>query len=151
MCIRDRYLGLASVLCDNVDEDILKMHQVYIFDNLVDFHELFDQVGQLPFKAEPELTPVTATMSSTFDEHPLWTGFGAAMCIDGKIDADTDVVDNVAQFCHSNSEPNPWLAIDFGTRVKVQRVEIFNRNGCCGDRTRNVEVCKVHLSVFYFL
>ena len=42
--------------------------------------------------------------------------------------------------CHTEFEPAPWLAIDYGTSVTVRRVEIFNRDGF-GDRTRNVDVC----------
>ena len=45
-----------------------------------------------------------------------------------------------ADFCHTENEPTPWLAIDYGTTVTVQKVEIFNRRQCCGDRTQNVEV-----------
>ena len=41
--------------------------------------------------------------------------------------------------CHTEFEPAPWLAIDYGTSVTVRRVEIFNRDGF-GDRTRNVDV-----------
>ena len=44
--------------------------------------------------------------------------------------------------CHSKGERTPWLAIDYGSRtsVTVERVEIFNRDDCCGDRTRHVDV-----------
>ena len=42
--------------------------------------------------------------------------------------------------CQSKEERSPWLAIDYGTPVIVQRVEIFNRDDCCGGRTKNVEV-----------
>ena len=42
--------------------------------------------------------------------------------------------------CHTNGGSFPWIAIDYGTRVAVQSVEIFNRRGCCGDQTRNVYV-----------
>ena len=45
--------------------------------------------------------------------------------------------------CHTKGqshEKSPWLAIDYGTSVTVERVKIFNRDDCCGDRTRNVEV-----------
>ena len=44
--------------------------------------------------------------------------------------------------CHSRGERTPWLAIDYGSRtsVTVERVEIFNRDDCCGDRTRHVDV-----------
>jgi len=42
--------------------------------------------------------------------------------------------------CHTHNERAPWLAIDYGSTVTVKRVEIFNREGCCGDRTKNVDV-----------
>ena len=42
--------------------------------------------------------------------------------------------------CHSGGERSPWLAIDYGTTVLVKRVEIFNREDCCGERTKNVDV-----------
>jgi len=115
--------GLASVLCDNVDKDILSMHQV----------------GQLPFKAEPELKPVKATMSSTFKNNDH---FRADKCIDGNTRGpDVGVSDGEAvDLCHTAVEPKPWLAIDFGSGAAVRRVEIFNRIDCCAERTRNIEV-----------
>ena len=73
-----------------------------------------------------QLQPVTATQSSMFQT------FRAGNCIDGRI-IDGDV-------CHTLGDATPWFAIDFGTSVSVQRVEIFNRPDCCGDRTRNVDV-----------
>ena len=88
------------------------------------------------------MEPVGATLSSTLDTHPIWTNsgsFGAAHCIDGNRGG-PEIVDNVAHFCHTKGEPTPWLAIDYGTTVTVQGVEIFTRNGCCGERTRNVDV-----------
>ena len=42
--------------------------------------------------------------------------------------------------CHTQPEPSPWLAIDYGTTVAVKRVDIFNRGDCCGDRTKSVDV-----------
>ena len=68
-----------------------------------------------------ELEPVTATLSSTY-----WLG---ANCIDG-----------TGASCHTNNDATPWIAIDYGTRVIVERVEIFNRGDCCGERTRNVDI-----------
>ena len=95
------------------------------------------QVGQLPFKAEPELNPVTATMSSTYKNN---NDLRAAKCIDGNTRG-PDVGETVdIDLCHTDAEPAPWLAIDFGTQVNVRRVEIFNRISCCAERTRNVEV-----------
>merc|ERR1712013_253390 len=42
--------------------------------------------------------------------------------------------------CATKEENAPWLAIDYGTDVLVERVEIFNRINCCGDRARNIDI-----------
>ena len=48
--------------------------------------------------------------------------------------------------CHTQGrltgpgETAPWLAIDYGKSITVKRVDIFNRDDCCGDRTKNVDV-----------
>merc|ERR1711971_186349 len=86
-----------------------------------------------------ELSPLGASLSSTLQNNNF---FGAAKCIDGNTDGpDEGVQDGAsADFCHTENEPTPWLAIDYGTTVTVQRVEIFNRRQCCGFRTRNVDV-----------
>ena len=79
-----------------------------------------------------ELEPVTASQSST-----LRAGFGAGNCIDG----DTETVHpGKNAMCHTKKDLTPWISIDYGTIVIVERVEIFNRRDCCGDRTRNVDV-----------
>ena len=64
---------------------------------------------------------MTATLSSTY--------YSGANCIDG-----------TGAMCHTYNDATPWIAIDYGTRVIVERVEIINRGDCCGDRTRNVDV-----------
>ena len=75
---------------------------------------------------------MTATQSST-----LRAGFGAGNCIDG----DTETVHpGVNAICHTKWEPTPWISIDYGARVIVERVEIFNRADGAGVRTRNVDV-----------
>ena len=81
-----------------------------------------------------QLRPVTATQSSTYDGN---AEFVAARCIDG--DVGQDHVGHWA-ICATNSEHYPWIAIDYGKRVTVQNVEIFNRRGCCGNRAKNVHV-----------
>ena len=63
--------------------------------------------------------------------------YQADKCIDGNIDGVSGIGGNM---CQSKEERSPWLAIDYGTPVIVQRVEIFNRDDCCGGRTKNVEV-----------
>ena len=68
--------------------------------------------------------------------HPK-ADFPAAKCIDGDTEGHSFHDRNM---CHTNGEPSPWLAIDYGTTVTVKTVEIFNRDGCCGDRTKNVDV-----------
>ena len=84
---------------------------------------------------------MTATLSSTL-QHNNVNNFGAAKCIDGNTEGPDASVNEGASsdFCHTESEPTPWIAIDFGTTVTVQRVEIFNRRDCCGFRTQNVDV-----------
>ena len=65
--------------------------------------------------------------------------FPPARCIDG--DKKTRTQEGI---CHSKRDENeraPWLALDFGASdTSVERVDIFNRADCCGDRLRNVEV-----------
>ena len=82
-----------------------------------------------------ELEPVTATQSSTWKNDT--NQFGAGNCIDG--DTGSDRVDGRYAICHTNTDSAPWVAIDYGTSVTDERVEIFNR-GEHGQRTRNVEV-----------
>ena len=76
------------------------------------------------------LQPVKATMSSTHG------GYSAAKCIDGHVHG----ADEDDHMCHSNNDLVPWIAIDYGKTVTVQRVSIFNRANCCGSRTKNVFV-----------
>ena len=76
-----------------------------------------------------ELQPVTATLSSTYHDN-----YRAAFCIDG------NTHDRHGSICVTNGERTPWIAIDYGTRVIIETVEIFNRLSCCGDRTRNIDV-----------
>jgi len=81
-----------------------------------------------------ELEPISATQSSTYVDR--WGTYGAGNCIDG----DTGGGVFSGGVCVSNNEAIPWIAVDYGTRVIVERVEIFNRADCCGGRTRNVDV-----------
>ena len=64
---------------------------------------------------------MTATLSSTY--------YAGANCIDG-----------TGAMCHTNNDATPWIAIDYGTSVSVQRVELFNRHDNYGSRTKNVDV-----------
>ena len=100
-----------------------------------------------------ELRPLGASLSSIFNDNDF---FGAAKCIDGNTEGHESFIERwkegagsfietagspeSADLCHTQKEPTPWIAIDYGTTVTVQRVEIFNRRGCCGYRTQNVDV-----------
>ena len=61
--------------------------------------------------------------------------FPAERCIDGRKDGS-----RTGSMCHTRGEKTPWLALDFGQPVSVEKIVINNREDCCGDRFRNVEV-----------
>ena len=81
--------------------------------------------------ASPKLKPEMAFMSSVYKDYGKWKM--AANCIDGN---------TLDDFCHTDLEPAPWLAISFGEGIlaSVEMVVLFNRDDCCGWRTRNVEI-----------
>ena len=73
---------------------------------------------------------MTATQSSTYQNNA--THFGAHKCIDGKVEGGR---------CHTNPEPSPWLAIDYGTSVPIKKVAIFNdQRQKRAEQARNVDV-----------
>ena len=82
-----------------------------------------------------ELHPLAANLSST-----RRVGYEASKCIDGRTDFSDDWVLEDPDLCHTKDEPTPWLAIDYGKQVTVERVELFNRHHCCAERTRNVDI-----------
>ena len=79
---------------------------------------------------------MNATLSSIYDN----VRYSAAKCIDGDTEGPDGGGEGVENMCHTKHERAPWIAIDYGKTVIVERVEIFNRVACCGDRTRNVDV-----------
>ena len=81
------------------------------------------------------LQPFTASMSSKYDGQI----YGPAKCIDGDTKKPS-LLYSGGNMCHTRGEPSPWLAIDYGVTVTVSRVEIFNREDCCGATTRKVDV-----------
>jgi len=90
-----------------------------------------------------ELEPVSATQSSILEGWGDPHQYEAGNCIDG----DTGGVrpDGQYKLCHTNDkttndDATPWIAIDYGTSVTVQKVEIFNREDDGGESTRNVDV-----------
>ena len=104
--------------------------------------------SKIQFAGVDFLQPVTATQSSTLRD------FSADKCIDGEIEDQEGPFGPLnpgdpcwipcegtnVPMCHTNAEPAPWIAIDFSVRVTIERVEIFNRQKCCGDRTQNIDV-----------
>ena len=80
-----------------------------------------------------ELEPVTATLSSLYG-----ASYQAGNCIDG-FTAPVSTLPH-GGICHTLEEAAPWIAIDYGTRVIVERVEIFNRDNGSGARTQNVDI-----------
>ena len=103
------------------------------FQNLIrhlNFKKLNPDPGQT-------LQPRSASLSST---KPTFT---ADKCIDGKIGPTENQTsdDKQSNMCHTyRYDLAPWLALDYGVRVSVEKVVLFNRRDCYGDRTRNVEV-----------
>jgi len=81
------------------------------------------------------LQPFTASMSSKYDGQI----YGPAKCIDGDTKTPS-ILFSGGNMCVTRGDPSPWLAIDYGVTVTVSRVEIFNREDCCGARTRKVDV-----------
>ena len=56
------------------------------------------------------------------------SGYGSAdLCLDGN---------ETKGWCHSLKQTAPWLALDYGSEVKVSSVVLFNH----GDQTRNVNI-----------
>ena len=83
-----------------------------------------------------ELEPSTATLSSTHNDGQAgkWV---AGKCIDGN--TDPGPWNNKSVCMTKSGDATPWIAIDYGARVTVERVGVFNRE-LNGDRTRNVDV-----------
>ena len=79
---------------------------------------------------------MTATQSSTFLNDARQ--FGAGNCIDGVIGSDKTPGGQWA-LCHTNHEAAPWIALDFGTSVTVQRVEL-SKSSMGANRIQKVDV-----------
>ena len=75
---------------------------------------------------------MSATQSSTYKDTWRGNNFLAANCIDG--------VTGAGKMCHTRRNLYPWFAVDYGKTFAINRVEIFNRRDCCGDRTKNINV-----------
>ena len=81
---------------------------------------------------------MSATQSTTLEGWGDADQYKAGNCIDG--DTGGRKPDGQYSLCHTNDDVTPWIAVDYGTRVTVERVEIFNRLDAGRHTTQNVDV-----------
>ena len=89
-------------------------------------------INQLFSGSSRPLRAVSAAMSSKYSGN-----YPAEKCIDGVVSG------GKSNLCHTSAlkgEKTPWLALDFGGVVSVEKVVINNRDDCCGDRLRDAEI-----------
>ena len=67
-------------------------------------------------------------MSSIYKNKGQYSG---ASCIDGKLDW---------EICLSQKEVAPWLALDFGAKVDIKNVTVYNLKNPWAKRFQNAEV-----------
>ncbi|XP_062603283.1 fucolectin-4-like, partial [Saccostrea cucullata] len=77
-----------------------------------------------------------ASASSVYGgtNHALWN---AANAVDGIIECGKD---SSAILAHTDYQKNPWLKVSLEKTNNVDRVLIYNRQDCCGERLHNVRV-----------
>ena len=63
-------------------------------------------------------TPIGTWYVGVRSHHFWWTCYGFAIFVYNILRSISD--------CLSEEEPSPWIALDFGKRVTVQRVDLFN-------------------------
>ena len=86
------------------------------------------------FLGGEKMTPVHALLSST------WPSYSGSKCIDGVTEGSWQNV------CNSKFESAPWLALDYGKEVSVQKVVLYNRRdrpwagARVWARTKNVQI-----------
>ena len=84
------------------------------------------------FPGSEKITPATVLLSTT-----LKPAYSASNCIDGMLQVKPDR----KSMCHSKRESAPWLALDFGTGVSVEKVVLINRReGGWWKRTKNIQI-----------
>ena len=66
------------------------------------------------------------------------TGFGGVpqRAVDGNKNANW----NGRSCTHTNKQNRPWWRVDLGSIQKVMKVRVTNRNDCCWNRLRQVEI-----------
>ena len=83
-----------------------------------------------------QIQPVAAFQISTHRHIPTAV---AGLVIDGNKNTSFNIESTV--MCQATeTETNPWLAIDLGEKFHVQRVEVTNRQDCCSERATNLQV-----------
>ena len=83
--------------------------------------------GDVDECAGVKLVATAASMSSVMDSS-THTG---DKCINGREDIG---------FCQTDIETSPWLALDYGSEVKVSSVVLINKNGTGTSWTKNVNI-----------
>ncbi|XP_062603286.1 uncharacterized protein LOC134265058 [Saccostrea cucullata] len=86
------------------------------------------------YESRQKLVATTASSSSVFDDSAK---FKASNAIDGS--ARCEVGDNI-NLTHTNLQINPWLKVSLINTSIVERVLIYNRQDCCGERLHDVRV-----------
>ena len=74
--------------------------------------------------AFPQLAPLGVVTSRRLDDNP------PELCADS----------NSTTFCVVGKAQYPWIALHLGLKARISRVEIKNREDCCEDNLRDVEI-----------
>ncbi|XP_071123191.1 fucolectin-6-like [Mytilus edulis] len=56
--------------------------------------------------------------------------FYASAAVDGNLDT----------YSHTGLNTAPYWEVDLGKEYKIERIEIFNRKGCCGERLHDLDI-----------
>merc|ERR1712080_173193 len=81
-----------------------------------------------------EIYPLAIHMSSVWKGwHKGYRELEGSLCMDNNY--------GIISICHTaGGETWPWVAVEIPQGSSVNDVKIFNRNDCCGERTRNVKI-----------
>jgi YVTN family beta-propeller protein len=56
------------------------------------------------------------------------------------VDGNTNGAFGAGSLSHTNSQANAWWQVDLGASRAIDRIRLWNRTDCCGDRLRNFHV-----------
>ncbi|XP_062589608.1 fucolectin-like [Saccostrea cucullata] len=92
---------------------------------------------EMEYEKGQNLVATTASLSSVFGDFSNYALFKASNAIDGTKRCEEGNTTNVA---HSKPQINPWLKLNLINTSIVERVLIYNRQHCCGERLHDVQV-----------